>query len=136
VTMNTGQRNLNFWNHLVINQLLSVYIVSIFKYYGHMELNVTFKKVFKLIHDISCISYHHAGLQVDTSEICSSSCEHWEESVLQNTASHMCYHTFYVWIFISYHIMDLKPNECTNVDILRYRLENLCPCEKSCFLFL
>lgn len=51
----------------MINQPLSLFIVSLLKYYGHMELNVTFKKVCKLIHDIS---YHHAGLQVDASEIC------------------------------------------------------------------
>lgn len=54
----------------MINQPLSLCIVSLLKYYGHMELNVTFKKICKLIHDISCISYHHAGLQVGASEIC------------------------------------------------------------------
>lgn len=60
----------------MINQPWSLCIVSLLKYYGHMELNVTFKKACNLKHGNSSVSYHHAGLQVDTSEICTSSCEH------------------------------------------------------------
>jgi hypothetical protein len=60
----------------MINQPLSSCIVSLLKYYGHIELNVTFKKVCKLKHGNSSVSYHHAGLQVDTSEICALLSEH------------------------------------------------------------
>lgn len=58
-----------------------------------------------------------------------------EKRVFSRTLYLICEIIHFVFEYF-YHLMDLKPNEFTNVDILRYRLENLCPCEKSCFSFV
>lgn len=58
-----------------------------------------------------------------------------EKRVFSRTLNLTCQNIHFMFEYF-YHIMDLMPIECTNVDILSYSLENLCPCEKSRFSFL
>ena len=58
-----------------------------------------------------------------------------DKRVFSRTLNLTCENIHFMFEYI-YHIMDLMPNESKNVDILRYRLESLCPCEKPFFLFL